>query len=105
SSRRRHTRFSRDWSSDVCSSDLLRSMQPAWPPAGFEPLDRVLPTVATLGLLASTWLAHSGLKAIGRDSRESFLRHWGLAIALGADRKSVVEGRRVERGRSRLRRY
>src|SRR5690606_39869228 len=25
SSRRRHTRFSRDWSSDVCSSDLWRS--------------------------------------------------------------------------------
>src|SRR5690606_40469096 len=25
SSRRRHTRFSRDWSSDVCSSDLLVS--------------------------------------------------------------------------------
>src|SRR5690606_39498891 len=25
SSRRRHTRFSRDWSSDVCSSDLYRS--------------------------------------------------------------------------------
>src|SRR5690606_41171094 len=24
SSRRRHTRFSRDWSSDVCSSDLMR---------------------------------------------------------------------------------
>src|SRR5690606_40263923 len=24
SSRRRHTRFSRDWSSDVCSSDLWR---------------------------------------------------------------------------------
>src|SRR5690606_41184819 len=26
SSRRRHTRFSRDWSSDVCSSDLLRTL-------------------------------------------------------------------------------
>src|SRR5690606_40423573 len=25
SSRRRHTRFSRDWSSDVCSSDLISS--------------------------------------------------------------------------------
>src|SRR5690606_40803636 len=25
SSRRRHTRFSRDWSSDVCSSDLVES--------------------------------------------------------------------------------
>src|SRR5690606_40395172 len=26
SSRRRHTRFSRDWSSDVCSSDLALGM-------------------------------------------------------------------------------
>src|SRR5690606_40715039 len=25
SSRRRHTRFSRDWSSDVCSSDLVQT--------------------------------------------------------------------------------
>src|SRR5690606_39675060 len=25
-SRRRHTRFSRDWSSDVCSSDLTRAL-------------------------------------------------------------------------------
>src|SRR5690606_41054923 len=28
SSRRRHTRFSRDWSSDVCSSDLASSPRP-----------------------------------------------------------------------------
>src|SRR5690606_40228765 len=28
SSRRRHTRFSRDWSSDVCSSDLLKERVP-----------------------------------------------------------------------------
>src|SRR5690606_40144347 len=27
SSRRRHTRFSRDWSSDVCSSDLTQKVQ------------------------------------------------------------------------------
>src|SRR5690606_40385662 len=27
SSRRRHTRFSRDWSSDVCSSDLCYGIQ------------------------------------------------------------------------------
>src|SRR5690606_40711741 len=26
SSRRRHTRFSRDWSSDVCSSDLVKCL-------------------------------------------------------------------------------
>src|SRR5690606_13248637 len=31
SSRRRHTRFSRDWSSDVCSSDLIRpALYQAW---------------------------------------------------------------------------
>src|SRR5690606_39974025 len=31
SSRRRHTRFSRDWSSDVCSSDLYYFHQfPVW---------------------------------------------------------------------------
>src|SRR5690606_40818314 len=29
SSRRRHTRFSRDWSSDVCSSDLDLSVRAA----------------------------------------------------------------------------
>src|SRR5690606_39573494 len=29
SSRRRHTRFSRDWSSDVCSSDLKMPARPS----------------------------------------------------------------------------
>src|SRR5947209_10470331 len=30
SSRRRHTRYWRDWSSDVCSSDLVRSVSGAY---------------------------------------------------------------------------
>src|SRR5690606_40730109 len=34
SSRRRHTRFSRDWSSDVCSSDLAAHAQRAPPERG-----------------------------------------------------------------------
>src|SRR4051794_41987100 len=29
SSRRRHTRWTGDWSSDVCSSDLIRAQRPA----------------------------------------------------------------------------
>src|SRR5207302_3803706 len=33
SSRRRHTRFSRDWSSDVCSSDLFTCQLDAAQPA------------------------------------------------------------------------
>src|SRR5690606_3641523 len=32
SSRRRHTRFSRDWSSDVCSSDLSSALFVQWVP-------------------------------------------------------------------------
>src|SRR5690606_41977922 len=38
SSRRRHTRFSRDWSSDVCSSDLAQIVYscPVWPPCDKE---------------------------------------------------------------------
>src|SRR5690606_39953862 len=55
SSRRRHTRFSRDWSSDVCSSDLLlsiyhkenpawfdRSMESIWDDQGVKPSEIVL---------------------------------------------------------------
>src|SRR5690606_40050238 len=36
SSRRRHTRFSRDWSSDVCSSDLITAMSYAVPHVGLK---------------------------------------------------------------------
>src|SRR5205085_6420457 len=34
SSRRRHTRFDCDWSSDVCSSDLVRLLSQSEPPRG-----------------------------------------------------------------------
>src|SRR5690606_40954996 len=38
SSRRRHTRFSRDWSSDVCSSDLWSApCIAALPPPAYQP--------------------------------------------------------------------
>src|SRR3989449_1622517 len=35
SSRRRHTRCSRDWSSDVCSSDLAQAVATAWSEARY----------------------------------------------------------------------
>src|SRR5690606_40504882 len=40
SSRRRHTRFSRDWSSDVCSSDLPADDGPAHPDTHAAPARR-----------------------------------------------------------------
>src|SRR5215475_4814268 len=39
SSRRRHTRFSRDWSSDVCSSDLGRLPAGLRPAADLDPVE------------------------------------------------------------------
>src|SRR2546422_484536 len=52
SSRRRHTRCSRDWSSDVCSSDLLKHARgPAYdivfldPPYQTRDAQRVLPSL------------------------------------------------------------
>src|SRR5216683_7102106 len=47
SSRRRHTRSDRDWSSDVCSSDLLRN-----PPGPNAFPARLLPTARTVALSA-----------------------------------------------------
>src|SRR5690606_40911875 len=46
SSRRRHTRFSRDWSSDVCSSDLYEVMLTAEDPVfGCKSTKRLVVTV------------------------------------------------------------
>src|SRR5690606_40926352 len=50
SSRRRHTRFSRDWSSDVCSSDLhintqnaYQSLSPRFPDTQVQDILRLAP--------------------------------------------------------------
>src|SRR5690606_40606540 len=47
SSRRRHTSFSRDWSSDVCSSDLLK---PASASGTLKPRMDVVAVLAMVGL-------------------------------------------------------
>src|SRR5690606_41174661 len=57
SSRRRHTRFSRDWSSDVCSSDLAY----ATAELGFLALD-------TAGQMAMRLLAEPVVQIVDPDS-------------------------------------
>src|SRR5690606_40851647 len=65
SSRRRHTRFSRDWSSDVCSSDLNGSII-SMPP---------LPEISSSAVAARTKLyfipsrSYKWLNAAMRDTR------------------------------------
>src|SRR3712207_9208070 len=57
SSRRRHTRYWRDWSSDVCSSDLPCASGRASPPSG---RPRAEPPTATAGAATPSAAAPSG---------------------------------------------
>lgn len=61
----------------------LRSGQPTWPPPGVEAPSSVLPTLATVGLLASAWLVRRALRYIKADERAAFLSNWRVALALG----------------------
>src|SRR2546422_5010907 len=62
SSRRRHTRCSRDWSSDVCSSDLAAVLVPTFN----DPNDR-----SALGLLAELFTDRAvvGIHAVRSEER------------------------------------
>src|SRR5690606_39532610 len=103
-SRRRHTRFSRDWSSDVCSSDLFSAI--------------VLENLRTAGVQQSTkdekivftslvpwpgeYVAAEGRFMEG-EGEGAVERRAAIFIGPELDRKSVVEGRGVDRGRWRRR--
>src|SRR5690606_39389077 len=93
SSRRRHTRFSRDWSSDVCSSDLIgviprlvnqsTHMQAASPAIessrifallgvgldSLEVLAYVIMAIAALSILISLYNARSEERRVGKECR------------------------------------
>src|SRR5690606_40843124 len=84
SSRRRHTRFSRDWSSDVCSSDL----------GTLHVLDTTkLPLTDASGRII-------GLLGVSRDitEREQTRRRQQAAYELGQQLMLRSEERRVGKG-------
>src|SRR6266436_8434381 len=59
SSRRRHTRCSRDWSSDVCSSDLIHPIT----------IISTLPSAALGALIALIVLKRSEERRVGKECR------------------------------------
>lgn len=61
----------------------LRQDFVSWPPPGVAPLDPLLPTIATVGLLISAALAGGGLRAIRNGKRAAFLLQWRIALGLG----------------------
>src|SRR5690606_40412537 len=97
SSRRRHTRFSRDWSSDVCSSDLLEVPEQSAP---------AHPMQADTGLVAINMytrdieVSHRELSGAGQQFRTPPAT-W--AVPLNDKMVSRSEERRVGKAcRSRL---
>src|SRR3712207_9438046 len=86
SSRRRHTRYWRDWSSDVCSSDLLAL------------------GVALLGLECVDGEAECGIDGAHplRVAAGQIVVDRHDVDPLVRDRKSVVEGKSVDLGGRRI---
>src|SRR2546430_16195780 len=84
SSRRRHTRFDCDWSSDVCSSDLRSTTSPNRPWRIGDVVDLVAP----------------GDALVLNVSRVIPARLHGMRDA--GDRKSVVYGKSVDLGGRRI---
>src|SRR5437868_12828803 len=82
SSRRRHTRSKRDWSSDVCSSDLVRELHHRH--------DGAVRLGAVVEVRAHVLQAGGGIR------EKSFLRQRHAGEFAGAGRRS--EERRVGKG-------
>src|SRR6266513_4953347 len=88
SSRRRHTRSTRDWSSDVCSSDLLNLARDALEREEARAKERIAELDLRLVQLAEAIererrLAHDADAALARLAQE--------ASALGAERAAAAD--------------
>src|SRR2546430_7677707 len=81
SSRRRHTRFDCDWSSDVCSSDLPSRRVTA----GF-----YVWVLLSLGEMVEVGLIAVAARRHGEGLPDAAARAAGAAVLYALDRKSVV---------------
>src|SRR3712207_8385076 len=90
SSRRRHTRYWRDWSSDVCSSDLRLLREEKQGRHG--PLER---SARLSGRAVAPALAVGTAIWTGSGQHDEPV---GAAYCLRPDRKSVVQGKSVDIG-------
>src|SRR2546429_1042381 len=94
SSRRRHTRCSRDWSSDVCSSDLYGRTKPGYLLKHHIPVKTDRWDVQTPGFTEADLVSHSGHSASGEFAHT-------LNVNRHADHLDGVDGGAGTRGRAR----
>src|SRR5438270_1608593 len=87
SSRRRHTRFDCDWSSDVCSSDLIWTRMAFASFGIIPPVLSVVISVFMLGLSFGAWLGGRLIKRLTKKTQFSAIVFYMLAelvIGVGA---------------------
>jgi cytochrome c oxidase subunit III len=65
------------------SYGLARLRAPIWPPIGVDSLPKLLPTLATLALIASSWTLHKALEAYNQGLKKLFLSFWNWTLFLG----------------------
>ena len=68
----------------------LRYSYAQWPPEGVAPFDPLLPSVATLALLFSSFLLRRGWQALGRRELSAFLFSWRMAMAMGVAFMAII---------------
>src|SRR5699024_12081284 len=98
SSRGRHTRSTRDWSSDVCSSDLETVLWPLRYPDSFTRLGIEAPKGVLLHGPPGTGKTFLVRALAGTGALNVFTVKGSELMNRWVDRKSVVEGRSGGRG-------
>src|SRR5947209_19872184 len=97
SSRRRHTRYWRDWSSDVCSSDLRRSVR-----SSSRHPDQLQARDADVFDAQRGWADGEGLRRRGRRGSRSEERRVGKECRSGGAPYHEKKKRKEERDDSRI---
>lgn len=62
----------------------IRTSAPSWPPPGAHRLEPILPTLATIGLLASVFFTRRAITRLSSDERAGFFQNWRVTLGLGA---------------------
>src|SRR5690606_41156404 len=99
SSRRRHTRFSRDWSSDVCSSDLEQRLSlKLQPEFNFEELSKAIDADEIWNAeVPRAYKRSTVIRELKSD--DEIAKEWGMAARGRSEERRVGKECRAAAGR------
>lgn len=71
------------FSTFILSFLLYRARLPVWPPIGTEAIPKLLPSVATALLVASSFFIHAAYRQLAKAEHLDFRRFWNVGTLLG----------------------